>query len=179
MHDRHAPRLSRREALNVGVGIAAAAAAGGGLETVFAAAGVSSNTDAGEAHIAGVGTVQAVNGPSVTARMAGGEAVSARLSGFPPTVLPRAGDLVAIDRGMDRPLCAKGSAPSPIFPAAHPLCHWSVGIPTVQGSVVAIGTIRLAASTAVLQAAKRRAHVAICTLDSTLADRQVLSIRPA
>jgi len=177
--------ISRRQALKMGViGVAGFVASAGTLEKALAADVVTSTNDASESLMQGVGTVQAVDGQYVTARMADGQAVSAKLVGFPAEVTPRTGDLVAVDTRTDGPLCAPERADSSqdatlsmTSPTAHPLCHWSVGTPMLSGNAVTVDAVRLVPSPTVIEAARRQAEVRICTLDSTLADRQVLAIR--
>jgi hypothetical protein len=184
MLDSLVARLSRRKALKLGAGLVAVAAAAGPLEMMRAfAAGPSSTSDL----INGVGTVEAIQentavdgtvSRSVVARIVGGEVVSAKLTGFPSDVSPRIGDLVAVDMRTSKPLCAPTGIQTVIVqPTAVPLTSWSLGIPAMEAGVIRIANVRLVPNAEVLDAAQRRATIAVGTLDSTLPDRQVLATR--
>lgn len=182
------PLLTRRAALKAGVLGGAALAGSPFIGRVVAASGPLTSFDpGGEAQVDGVGTVEVVQGESLTARTGRGRVVSATLVGFPRGFAPRAGDLVAIDRSHNlRPLCAPvGGAPNVAGVArestatAHPLCRWATGIPSLKGGAVFMGSIRLVPTPALVETATQGVRVNVCTLDSTLPDRQVLAVRTA
>jgi hypothetical protein len=137
--------------------------------------------------IDGVGEIKAADqhetcdGTNVVVRMVGGQTVSARLTGFPAGFAPRVGDLVAVDTRTTRVLCSPVGQPTTVesVPTAHPLVRWSFGTPMMKAGALTIGILRLVPSATVLDAAQSKARIAICTLDSMLSDRQVLTTRPA
>ena len=178
--------VSRRGVLlGLGAGLAAGVL---GRRTLPASAAAGTSPPAAEAdevNMNGVGLVQAASGGTVVARMADGNVYTAALVGFPATVLLRAGDLVAVDTGTvsTSPAvarCAPASISDTTPPiTAHPLCRWTIGTPLASGDGAVVGAVHLASSPALTTAVKRRAQVAVCTLDTTLADHLVLSIQPA
>ena len=183
MRDSFTSQVSRRQALKLGAGIAAAAAGTGAVGSLAVAA-MASNNEASETLIDGVGTVDSVDGHLIRAHLADGRTIVAELRGFPATVTPRVGDLVAVDMEVNKPLCAENdsenspTATQPGVAAAFPLCHWTDGTPSVNGATARLGSQRLVASPAVLVAARRSAKVSVCTLDTTLPVHLVLAIRP-
>lgn len=183
--------VSRRRVLKVGVGVAAVAAATSPIEAAFAAGSSGATSDVMD----GVGEIKSVvqqmgdascDRTDVAVRMVGGQTISARLIGFPAGFMPRVGDLVAVDTRTTRALCAPvlgATVPQPTtvetVPTAHPLARWSFGTPIMKADELTIGAYRLVPSVNVLDAAHRNARIAVCTLDSTLRDRQVLATRTA
>jgi hypothetical protein len=179
---------SRRQALKLGVGVVAGTAAGCVLQTVSPEASDASADERNEVIADGVGRVEAIFTESVLAVIPDARILLARLIGFPTGVVPRVGDLVEVSTRPDGPvpLCAptfpeprhdRDVKPRAMVVVASPLSHWTRGIPMRQGNVVVVGGIRLVPTSTLLRAAHRGISVAVCTMDTTLADHQVLRVR--
>jgi hypothetical protein len=181
-------RMSRRHVLKVGAGLAVVMATGASAGEVFAAAfAPAKSTD--PIMKTATAMVTAVNGQTLTVRTMAGEALSARMLGFPDRLVPRVGDLVTMvtrpqgSHFAADPLCSPSGRPvAPSLVArtqAVPLYLWSNGVPTIgPDGRLSINGVLLVESSAVRAAAVHHQAIGIFSLDSTLADRQVADTQP-
>lgn len=89
------------------------------------------------------------------------------IAGFPPQVIPRIGDLVTVTNS------------HPSFSMANlPVCSWYVG-PVMSRSDGRAEIAGLLAAGPLRPKVLNDGHQAVCLLDTTLSDRQVLGVRVA
>lgn len=105
----------------------------------------------------------------------GDRSVSASLLGFPVGIKPRPGDHVAVALRPEK-VADAGQTDPPFL--ALPLCSWIVGRPTAFGGAHSVGATELTASAEVTRAANTGTVIAVCVMDSSLPQKQVMFTRP-